>query len=809
MRRTTVAIHRPGGALTALAVAIACSTPARAQSDVGGEGAALETALHQAGLPGRIDARVVLTWNQQAHDIALAEDQFLTFKGQRALAMMHLAMHDALNAIVPLYERYALPPDGPHAADPITAAAQAAHDVLAAAYPDQRQALDSTLGDWLAAEGPLRDRGVALGRAAAAAILARRAGDRWNGERTYAFVEGPGQYQTTPPWNGFVAHPGFALAQPFTSRSASRWRPPPPPASTSAAYARAYDEVRQLGARDSATRTADQSGYAVWWMEFAEGSVNRLARRMAADRGMHLWAAARLFAQIGVSLYDGYVAVWDSKYAYNHWRPYTAIRADDGNPRTTADPAWEPLRPTPPFPEYVSAHAAACAASFGILSAAFGRNVPFTMDTTTAPPDMPTRTFASFADAARECADSRVLLGWHFRYATDAGLELGARVARHVVRHTLRGARGRASAPAGRLIDRVVDGRSLLGNQLGEPTDRPVSIYLPPRYREQPRARYPVVYLLSGMGGDHRNFAREGAPNRLGRLRSPQVEVGLDVAALADALIASGEMPEAILVGISGLNTYANHWFACSDTIGDYRSWVVRDIVPFVDREYRTRPDRNHRAILGHSSGAFGALSLALAYPETFGAVAALSPAGNDFEAKAPGGVLPRVIDLFFRANPSDIAPPVKTPVDGPISDAAFAALWGQVPGGGRFVTNVIYSAGAAFSSNLGTRPLLFDFPFAYPQKAVLPDVLARWADADLVSQVTRTPRRLSRTSVYLARGLGPTVLHPEVGDIPALRTALDATGVVHTYEELPGDHFTSLPQALRNGLAFVLAKRR
>jgi hypothetical protein len=236
-----------------------------------------------------------------------------------------------------------------------------------------------------------------------------------------------------------VAQPGFPFARPFVIKSLDPLRPPPPPPLKSSAYARALREVQESGALDSARRTEDQTAYAIWWMEFAEGSVNRLARQLADEQDLHLWAAARLFAYIGVALYDSYVAVWDSKYRYNHWRPYTAVReADaDGNARTTADPSWEPLRPTPPFPEYVSAHAAACAASFGILTHVLGRRVSFTMETITAPAGTPTRSFASFEAAARECADSRVQLGWHFRYATDAGLKLGDRIARHVVRQAL------------------------------------------------------------------------------------------------------------------------------------------------------------------------------------------------------------------------------------------------------------------------------------------------------------------------------------------------------------------------------------
>ena len=199
---------------------------------------------------------------------------------------------------------------------------------------------------------------------------------------------------------------------------------------TSAEYAEAFDEVKAQGSATSAIRTEDQSGYAIWWMEFAEGSVNRLARDLATEHDLDPWDAARLFATLNVSLYDGYIAVWDSKYEYDHWRPVTAIRTaeTDGNSGTIPDLDWEPLRPTPPFQDYASAHAAACAASFGVLAATFGEEYAFSMSPTTAPPDMPRRSFPSFAAAAEECADSRIQLGWHFRYAADEGLSLGRRV---------------------------------------------------------------------------------------------------------------------------------------------------------------------------------------------------------------------------------------------------------------------------------------------------------------------------------------------------------------------------------------------
>jgi hypothetical protein len=388
--------------------------------------------------PAREDGSAAVAWNDLAYQLAFAEDKFLTFKGHRAFAMMHLAMHDALNTIRPVHGRYAYSGDHVRGADPIAAAAQAAYEVLISQYPGAKTVLDAELGRWLGRVngGPPKQRGIALGRSTATAILAMRQNDGWDVVGTYSFRSEPGQYQTTPDWNGFVLQPGFRNAKPFALVSPSQFRPPPPPELASERYASALNEVRSFGAASSAARTAEQTAYAIWWMEFAEGSVNRLARELVRQAHMDLWVASRLFAHLNMALFDVYIAVWDAKYEYNHWRPYTAVRqaANDGNAATSPDATWEPLRPTPPFPEYISAHAAGCAVTFDLLGRVFGDNTAFTMRTVTAPPEMPTRAFSSFTAAAAECADSRVRLGWHFRYSVDAGADLGRQVAAHVAR---------------------------------------------------------------------------------------------------------------------------------------------------------------------------------------------------------------------------------------------------------------------------------------------------------------------------------------------------------------------------------------
>ncbi|HEY6643347.1 hypothetical protein [Povalibacter sp.] len=383
---------------------------------------------------------MVAQWNELAHELAFAEDRFTTFKGQRAIAMMHLAQHDALNSICPLFDSYVFRQATP-TAEPRAAVAHAAREVLVSQYPTAQAQIDTLLAQQLGDAGNSSHGtiGRTLGRAAAAAILEARQDDGWDDPGVYEFRAGPGMYQTTPDWHGFVVHPGLAQAKPFLLESASQWRPHGPPALDTRAYASALNEVQQIGAEHSRVRTADQTHAAVWWMEFSEGLMNRWARRQVVDDHWGLWRTTRLFALMNAALVDTYVAVWDSKYAFNHWRPYTAIRdADtDGNSATLADHQWQSLRPAPPFPEYVSAHAAGCACTLAILDTAFGKQDEIVLDSLTATPGESTRTFGSFHAAARECADSRIWLGFHFRYSTRAGTALGYQIARYALAHGL------------------------------------------------------------------------------------------------------------------------------------------------------------------------------------------------------------------------------------------------------------------------------------------------------------------------------------------------------------------------------------
>lgn len=384
---------------------------------------------------------IVADWGLAAYATIRADNGYQNpLPASRALAAMHLAMHDAINAAAPRYARYvaasgATTQTGPAAADPAVAAIVAAHDVLLGLYPSQQALLAATLDKALldAGVGPRIEAGKALGAASAAAILAAREDD--GADRAEAYVErtAPGYYRFVP-GTDFIVAPHWRSLRPFALTAPDQYRVAPPPALASRRYAEHLAEVKATGGTVSATRTADQTAYAAFWYELSDIGWNRVTRIAARGRGLDLWDSARLFALVNVALADGYIAGWDSKVHYDFWRPVTAIRraGEDGNPATVADAAWEPLLPTPPIQDHPSTHSVLGAAAATVLAAVLGEEVAFTMASPTALPESPVRRFASFADAAEENAESRIHAGLHFRFAIDDGLALGRTIGRHV-----------------------------------------------------------------------------------------------------------------------------------------------------------------------------------------------------------------------------------------------------------------------------------------------------------------------------------------------------------------------------------------
>ena len=387
---------------------------------------------------------VVVDWSRIVFEAAMTDDGYVSFLGTRHQAMMHIAMHDALNAIDRRFDQYAYFGRS-KGANPIAAAAKAAHDVLVAVYPAQQATLDAELETWLATvpNGSGKTKALTLGAKAAAAIVALRQNDGTDVDLVspnYTPGTQPGDYQFVPPYD-FTFAEDFRYATPFGLKSPKQFRVPAPPALTSRTYAKDYKEVKSVGAINSTTRTTNQSNYANWWYESSDIGWARVARVTTTSEELGLWRAARMFALVGMSFYDSYVAGWDSKFHWDFWRPYTAIRAGDTdrNPRTVKDAAWKSYLETPPVQDYPSTHSVLGAGAAEVLKRSFRTDhVPFSMDSTTALPANPVRSFKTFTQAADQNADSRVMAGIHFRFSTEQGQALGRTVGSYIFKHHLR-----------------------------------------------------------------------------------------------------------------------------------------------------------------------------------------------------------------------------------------------------------------------------------------------------------------------------------------------------------------------------------
>ncbi len=427
-------------------------------------------ALCGSAVPAAAHSDAVGTWNANAGRAAVAA--CISPVGPspaeaRLYAMTQIAVHDALNAIRRRSEPYAYDARARRHASPDAAVAAAARDVLVPTLSELSTlvppacvdaAVASVEADYAAAlaeipDGRRKARGVAVGRAAAAAILALRAND---GNRDLlvpdlGYPEGttPGAYRFTPGAT-FAFAPGLGSEPPFVLRDGAQFRPGPPYAVSDPRYTADFDEIKALGGDGVTTpsaRTADQTEIALFWYESSPLQWNRIARTAAARTGLDQWQEARLLGLLNVSLADGYISSFETKYTYNYWRPVTAIRlaATDGNPATAADPSWTPLRPTPEIPDYDSAHAVEGGAAATALARFFGtdrfRFATCSTTVTTAGDCSVVRHFRSFSQAADENGLSRILIGFHFRQAVKKGIAHGDKIANRAVDRFMRPSR--------------------------------------------------------------------------------------------------------------------------------------------------------------------------------------------------------------------------------------------------------------------------------------------------------------------------------------------------------------------------------
>jgi hypothetical protein len=386
----------------------------------------------------------------------------------RMYAMVQVAVHDALNGIDRRSRPYAVDLLIAPEASPEAAVAAAAREVLVPVLGSLtfflpadcvNAGIASVEADYATAlaaipDGPAKTQGLALGQAAADAVLTLRAADGFDTptvDPNYQEGTVPGEYRYTPgtPF-AFAPHLGEDLT-PFVLKDSSQFRPGPPYQLGGQKYAADVNEVQRLGGDDVTTpsaRTDEQTEIALFWVESSPLAWNRIARTVSTAKGLDAWQNARLFGLLNMALIDGYIGTWDTKYHYRFWRPVTAIRlADiDGNPATTADPTWTPLVETPPIPDYDSGHAVEGGAAAKVLTRVFGTdtisfsNCSYTLPAgqTCADPAPTLRHFTSFSQAADENAVSRIYVGFHFRDAVEIGTRHGEKIADRTVNLHLR-----------------------------------------------------------------------------------------------------------------------------------------------------------------------------------------------------------------------------------------------------------------------------------------------------------------------------------------------------------------------------------
>jgi hypothetical protein len=408
------------------------------------------TAVVALALPGVAHGDVLNDWN------VIAQNQTLplrpTAHGQmRGIAMAQGAVYNAVNAIDRGYRPYLLDVDAlgiqPWASQD-AAIATAAHHVLAAIVPPAQVAgLDAAYNATLAGipDGLIEDEGVEAGEAAAAAMLAARQNDGFMAPFSFVIGPDPGDWRPLTP-TALDPDAWVGNLKPFLIDSPSQFRSEGPNPLTSTAYAEELNEVKELGALNSTTRTADQTTAAIFWQVSPVPLWNRLVRDLSSAHDVQTVDEARLLAMVNLAGADGAIACWNDKYYWNFWRPRAAIReADtDGNPATLADPAWEPLfHPstpttpplvTPPFPEHPSGHGCLSGAVLNTLRDFFGTDkLAFDVHSGRFPSQP--RHFDRFSEALKEIIDARVWGGIHFRTADVEGAVIGKKVAHSLRKH--------------------------------------------------------------------------------------------------------------------------------------------------------------------------------------------------------------------------------------------------------------------------------------------------------------------------------------------------------------------------------------
>jgi hypothetical protein len=386
---------------------------------------------------------VITDWNTIASTTIVSDGGKASVASGVWFAYTFIAAYDAVNAVHQRYEPFYYNGLAAAGASDEAAAAAAAHRVLVKYFPSQQPDLDAAFMKSLAAiiaPAQAKTDGVAIGEAAAAALISERMNDGLEANVPYTPGNGPGVWQPTPP--GFLPAltPWLGQMRPFALSSADQFLPQGPTPLTSERWVADYNETRLFGGANSTVRTPRQAEIGQFYAVHTAQQYSRAFGYLADNYHLDVMDSARLLAILWTGYADTGIACWNAKFTYNFWRPVTAIQAGGANSELMADAAWTSLATTPNHPEYPAAHGCATAVSSTLVANYFGTpKVHVVVDNTTTFSDgVHTHTFDSTEDWFEEVYWARVLAGLHFHHSLEDGATLGRQVAAQVFAHHFR-----------------------------------------------------------------------------------------------------------------------------------------------------------------------------------------------------------------------------------------------------------------------------------------------------------------------------------------------------------------------------------
>jgi PAP2 superfamily len=393
------------------------------------------------GVVASASANVITDWDEKAL-VVVAPLASLggtsPYMAQRMMGIVHIAMFDAVNSIERRYQPYLVQLAAASTTSKEAAAAAAAAAALATIDSKTASEMKVALATYLASipDGAAKSDGVRLGEAVAAKVLEARVNDGSDAPDAYRPRTTPGVYVPT----AITLSSMWPNMKPFAMVSPSQFRPNPPIALASQEWARDYNELKDYGGQISAKRTSQQTETARFSLVGPPAAYHPFVRRLVSAKQLGVVDSARFMALVAIGLNDAIIAVLDAKYHYNFWRPITAIRNGDidDNPATEREATWQPIAATPMHPEYPCAHCIQSGSVAGVVKAVFGTtDIPDIAMTSPTAPGV-THRWTTMAAFTEEVANARIWAGFHYRFSTRVGTDMGYQIAEYVVKNVMR-----------------------------------------------------------------------------------------------------------------------------------------------------------------------------------------------------------------------------------------------------------------------------------------------------------------------------------------------------------------------------------